>query len=306
MPARYTLGIDLGGTNTALAIVDARNVIVWGVSFPTNGAAGFEDFVARATAAAETGRKEFPCAAAGVAAAAQVNPVSGRLVASPNLGFQNVPLRPALAKTLGLPVLVENDVNAAAYGEYVAGPEDRQPLLAVLVGTGVGGGLIVGDDVFRGADGFAVEIGHVPVVREGGDPCGCGRHGCLEAYAGGLGITRRAQIRRSSAGEPFQDAGGVVAAAASGDDGCRRVLADAAAFLGMALAAAVDLFNPATLVLGGGVVAGWPELYDRALEHFNNAALEPLLTNLVTRRSYLGSRAGAVGAAALARRLMKP
>lgn len=307
MPARYTLGIDLGGTHTALAVVDARNVSAWETSFPTNGVAGFQDFITRVSAAAAAAHKEFPYQAVAVAAAAQVNPSNGWLVASPNLGFQDVPLGPALSSVLALPVLVENDVNAAAYGEFTAGPAgEREPLLAVFVGTGVGGGLVAGGDVFRGADGFAVEIGHIPVVREGGEPCGCGRRGCLEAYAGGLGITRRGQAARARAGAPFGDAGEVVAAAAAGDGGCSRVLAEAAAYLGMALAAAVNLFNPATLVLGGGVVSGWPPLYDRAREHLREAALPSLLARLEIRRSLLGSRAGAIGAAALARRLIAP
>jgi glucokinase len=291
MPARYTLGIDLGGTTTSLAVVDARNNVVAERSFPTRAEAGFDDVLGRILEDAAATLEEYPCVAVGVAAAAQVDVEAGVLVASPNLRFANQPLAARLRDALGLRVVLENDVSAAAYGEYLAAPEVREPLL------GAGG------EVFRGADGFAAEIGHVPVVPAGGEPCGCGRRGCVEAYAGGSAIVRRANARRSPGTPAFADVDGV---AAAGDAGCRGILDEAAAYLGVALAAAVNLLNPGTLVIGGGVARAWPPLVPRAMDRMKESALPPALASLAARETLLGPWAGAIGAAALARRSVKP
>lgn len=302
MPARYTLGIDLGGTTTSLAVVDARNYVAAKRSFPTRAEAGFDDVVGRINEAAAEVLGKYPCYAAGAAAAAQVDVDAGVLVASPNLGFANEPLAARLREALGLPVVLENDVSAAAYGEYMAAPQAREPLLAVFVGTGVGGGLVAGGDIFRGADGFAGEIGHVPVVPAGGEPCGCGRRGCVEAYAGGSAVVRRANARRSRETPAFVDVDGVARAAAAGEAACQAVLEEAAEYLGVAMAAAVNLFNPGTLLVGGGVARAWPPLVPRALERMKESALPPALASLATREASLGAWAGAIGAAALARK----
>jgi glucokinase len=303
MPARNTLGIDLGGTTTTLAVVGARNRLIRERSFPTAETADLDAFVGRVRA--EVAAMATPFAAAAAAAAAQVDPATGYVVASPNLPFAGAPLGPSLAAALGVPVRVENDVNAAAWGEYLAAPGGREPLLAVFVGTGIGSGIVAAGCLFRGADGFAGEIGHVPVVREGGEPCGCGKHGCLEAYAGGLGICRRADAASPRPdGISFRHVDDVVAAASAGDVACARVLDEAAAYLGMGLGAAVNLLNPGTLVIGGGVTRAWPPLYDRAVAHLAVHGLPALLARLIMRPSAWGARAGVVGAAALARELL--
>jgi glucokinase len=309
MPARYTMGIDLGGTTTSLAVVDAQNNIAEKRTFPTQAEAGFDDVLDRIRRAAAPALKKYRCEAVGVAAAAQVDVEAGVLVASPNLHFADEPMAARLRDAFGLSVTVENDVNAAAYGEYLAAPEAREPLLATFVGTGVGGGLVANGEIFRGAAGYAGEIGHVPVVAEGGEPCGCGRRGCAEAYAGGLSIVRRANDSRRGEGretQPFDDVTDVVRAAENGDAGCAKVLAEAAYYLGVALAAAVNLLNPGTLIIGGGVARAWPELVPRAAERMKKSTLAPTLASLTTRRAALGAWAGAVGAAALARGTLGP
>lgn len=303
MPARFTLGIDLGGTTTVLAVIDAQNNVAWERSFPTRPEAGADDVLGRIAQAASEARAELPFDAAGAAVAAQVNLRTGVLVASPNLKFEDVPLAEALREGLGVPAVVENDVNAAAYAEYLADDSAREPLLAVFVGTGIGGGLVAGGEIFHGADGFAAEIGHVPVVAEGGEPCGCGRRGCVEAYAGGAAIVRRAEARRAREAREFEDVDAVVREAEAGDEGCRAVLEEAAAYLGVALAAAVNLLNPGTLVVGGGVARAWPALVESALETMRASALPPSLASLATRRAIFDRRAGVIGAAALARRI---
>ena len=277
--------------------------MAWERSFPTRPEAGADDVLGRVARAASEARAETAFAAAGVAVAAQINPRTGVLAASPNLKFENVPLAAALSEGLGVPVVVENDVNAAAYAEYLADDSIREPLLAVFVGTGIGGGLIAGGEIFCGADGFAAEIGHVPVAAEDGEPCGCGRRGCVEAYAGGAAIVRRAAARCGGGTREFEDVDAVVREAEAGDEGCRAVLEEAAQYLGVALAAAVNLLNPGTLVIGGGVARAWPPLAERAVERMERSALPPSLTSLATRRAIVDRRAGVIGAAALARGL---
>jgi glucokinase len=309
MPARHTMGIDLGGTTTSLAVVDAQNDIAEKQTFPTQAEAGFDDVLDRMRGAAAPALKKYGCEAVGVAAAAQVDVEAGVLVASPNLRFADEPLKARLRDAFGLPVIVENDVNAAAYGEYLAAPGAREPLLATFVGTGVGGGLVANGEIFRGAEGYAGEIGHVPVVAEGGELCGCGRRGCAEAYAGGVSIVRRANDGRRGderEAQPFHDVNDVVRAAERGDAGCAKVLDEAAYYLGVALAAAVNLLNPGTLVIGGGVARAWPALVPRAAERMKKSALAPMLTSLTTRRAALDAWAGVVGAAALARGALGP
>jgi glucokinase len=297
MAAANTLGIDVGGTTTVVALLDAHNHVRGEASFPTRPEAGFEDCIGRIGRAAAELPGDF--GAAGAAVAAYVDSRTGTLAGSPNLRWENVPFGPRLAEELGVPVAVENDVNAAAYGEFRADPAARQPLLAVFVGTGVGGGLITGGDIYRGADGFGVELGHVPVVAEGGESCGCGRRGCVEAYAGGSAIVRRAAERAGDGA--FDDVDAVARAAEAGDDACRVVLDEAAEYMGMALAAAVNLLNPGTLVMGGGVTRAWPPLMERAAARMRESALPSSVAALVVRPALLGGRAGVIGAAALAR-----
>ncbi len=297
MVAAHALGIDLGGTTTTLAVIGPENKILWERRFPTQSEVGFDVFMGLVAEQAAAARASFPFDAAGVAAAAQIG-AAGNLLTSPNLAFENVPLGPALTRALGVPVVVENDVNAAAYGEYLSAAAAREPFLAVYVGTGVGAGLVVGADVFRGADGFAAELGHVPVVAADGEPCGCGRRGCLEAYAGGRGILRRA----AAAGRRHVSVDEVAAAADAGDDASRRILEEAAFYLGVALAAAVNLFNPGAIVVGGGVARAWPPLVDLAVERMLVSALTVSLTHLHIYSSTMGASAGVIGAAALARR----
>lgn len=306
MAARATLGIDLGGTTTLLAVVDAHNGILWEQRFPTRPEAGFAAVARRIEEVAAEGRGAHPFEAVGLAIAAHVDARTGLLVSSPNLAFREVALRPHFERAWELPLAVENDVNAAAYGEYVVAAKPREPLLAVYVGTGVGGGLVVNGRVFHGAAGFAAEIGHVPVVAEGGETCGCGRRGCLEAYAGGAAIVRRASERPAPGAQPRQNVDDVARAAAAGEAACRAVLEEAAAALGVGLAAAVNLYNPGTVVLGGGVTRAWPEIVPRALERMRAHALPAALRELVTARAQLGSHAGVVGAAALARERLAP
>ena len=250
--------------------------------------------------------------AIGVACAGQIHPQTGTVVYAPNLDWRDVPLGATLRQAFPFPVTVENDVRAAAWGEYRFGAgRDARSMLAVFVGTGVGSGAVLDGMLWRGASNVAGEIGHTQVVPDG-LPCPCGQRGCLEQYASGSGFQRRlAEALRRGARSRLADlAGGaadrltapmVAAAAEDGDDLARDLWADAIRYLAMALANSVTLLNPQALILGGGVIESAPALYGAVAPAVRD------LTTLLARgelridRARLGDWSGTIGVADLAR-----
>jgi glucokinase len=252
-----------------------------------------------------------PLLAIGVACAGQIDPRTGAVIYAPNLDWHDVPLGAHLSTAFGVPVVVENDVRAAAWGEFVAGggePDDS--LVAVFVGTGVGSGAVLGGRLWRGAGNAAGEVGHTQVVPDG-LPCRCGRNGCLEQYVSGSGFQRRlaaavADGRKSGLADAFGgrvvrlSARDVHAAAGAGDALARELWTDAVRYLTMGVANYVTLVNPRVLVLGGGVIETVPALFEAVAEAV------PRLTTILAGRSLrierarLGDASGLVGAAALA------
>jgi glucokinase len=305
-----TIGIDIGGSKTAALFVGADGEILAENSFPTNSDGGYDGFLGRLTAVIVEGIGGGPePVGIGIAAAAQVSQADGKILDAPNVRFSNVAICADVEKAVGVRAYLENDVNAAALGEYSARENPREPFLAVFVGTGVGAGIIIEGKIYHGSSGYAGEIGHVPVEPLGA-VCGCGARGCLEAYAGGVGIGRRAAAAVKYGRAPvlagMVDRGELpstdeVAAAAS--NGCpvsAGILAEAAKALGVALVGAVNLLAPGTLVLGGGVVDAYPRLAELAADYVKSEALPLTAADLAVEKSLLGGRAAALGAARLA------
>jgi glucokinase len=222
-------------------------------------------------------------------------------------GWRNVRLQHALEQRLGCPCRVDNDANCAALGEasFGAGRGAKQ-VVAVTLGTGVGGGLVLDGRLYRGANGAAGEIGHM-VVDPGGPRCGCGRRGCLEAHVGTAAILRRARaamrrqpgpLRRLAAGSRLTPRL-VSDAAAAGDASARRVWEETGTWLGIGLANVVNLLNPDRIVIGGGVSGAWryfaPSMRRAMTSH---AVFSEAVTGRAVR-ARLGAHAGVVGAAVL-------
>ncbi len=248
--------------------------------------------------------------AVGVACAGQIHPATGTVVYAPNLGWRDVPLAAHLQQGIGRRLTVENDVRAAAWGEFAFGAgAGARSLVAVYVGTGVGSGAVLDGALWRGVSNGAGEVGHTQVVWDG-LPCPCGRRGCLEQYASGSGFQRR--LRRAlaegartclaleTAGDPARLTASMVKGGAdAGDVLARELWQDAERFLTLAVANYVTLLNPEVLVLGGGVIETVPRLFEAV------AADVPSLTTVLARgvrveRAQLGDWSGVVGAAALA------
>lgn len=220
----------------------------------------------------------------------------GRLVLAPNLGWRDTPIRPLLEEALGAPVHVDNDTKAAAMAERLFGACRGVEDFVYLTGhSGVGGGLFLGGRLYRGAQGFAGEIGHLTVVP-GGRPCGCGKRGCLETYVSETSILAQAGER----GRALPDLWAAAAAARDGDPVVRTLLESAGSYLGVALSHMVNLTNPGLVVLGGNlsIVAEFilPALNAALDEH----ALEPLRRDLRLLVSPLGPDAVPMGGIALA------
>jgi glucokinase len=250
-------------------------------------------------------------ASIGVACAGQIHPETGAVVYAANLGWRDVPLASSLAAAFSVPVSVENDVRAAAWGEYRFGAR-RFPgsLLAVFVGTGVGSGLVLDGRLWAGAGNAAGELGHTQAVPDG-LPCPCGGRGCLEQYASGAGFRRRFSAARAAGvktvlSEATDDdpaaleATMVAAAANSGDEFARALWSDATRYLTLAIANFVTLFNPQVLVLGGGVFEALPELVDEVTGGVLRATTQLARGSLTIERARLGQWAGVFGAAFLA------
>jgi len=308
-------GADIGGTKIGMVLIGEDGRSIDEHRHPTDVAEGADAIIARITEclhgcyAAQRSR----IAGLGVGVAGQVDPNSGAVSFAPNLQWHDVPLGARLRAALGIPVAVTNDVRAATWGEWLAGAGvGVNDLVVLFIGTGIGGGVVSDGRVLHGASNTFGELGHVTVVA-GGRTCRCGNAGCVEAYAGGWAIGERARemvrddpasgaalVRMAGSVEEI-DAAIVSAAYRVGDPLAIGLLDDAARHLAAAAVGFVNALNPARLILGGGVVAGMPELVDVVTAAIRAHALPAASAVLDVRRAALGSEVAALGAAILAR-----
>ena len=317
------IGIDLGGTNLRAALYsglgDAREPSALITVAESESLVGNnrepKAIVGRLGKVIRDLRRAADDSAVpvGVGFAGMLEGRSGFVINSPHLGWHGVPLGTLLREELGESVGVFNDVNAITFAEYTLGAgADVDDVLAVFVGTGIGGGMIAGGQLIEGATGCAAEIGHFKVVLdESARPCACGLRGCVEAYIGGYYLQRRARAElaggaRSLAvslagGAEKVHPGHLDAAAARGDDYSLDLFAEVAPLFGAALANAVTLLNPSHLILGGGMLSRAPVLCDHVVASLEVAVNPPAAAQLTVTNAALGGRAGTVGAALLAR-----
>jgi glucokinase len=257
---------------------------------------------------------EHEVAAIGVGAAGFVDAARRTVLFAPNLAWRDTPLRDEIAARIQLPVFVENDANAAAWGEYRYGAGERHPHVVVLtIGTGIGAGLILDGDLYRGAFGIAGEPGHVRVVP-GGRQCGCGNLGCWEQYCSGSALVRAAQeiaTERPDDGKRLLeladsvdaiDGPAVTRAAQEGDPAAIDCFAEVGRWLGQGIADLAAVLDPGRFVIGGGVSDAGELLLAPARETYASALTgrgHRPMADVVSAR--LGAEAGLIGAADLAR-----
>jgi len=307
------IGIDLGGTKTAGGLVNNKGEIVIRRKVPTNVRSGYSGIVADITdliddIITEAGLDRAGIERIGIASAGQIDKHSHRIVVSPNLGFRDAPLKDDVERKAGAPVSIENDVNAAVYGEWKFGlggaPAD---VLGVFAGTGIGGGLILGGRIYRGFSNVGGEIGHM-TLNPYGYRCRCGNSGCFEAYCGGHYIVERVRkrLREGYKGKIWEiiegdiealNTGHIERAYFEGDEFCGVVWEEVIEYLGAGLASLANILNPEIIVLGGGVVYGTTGLVSRAEEVMKRRAMAGSLAGLQLNKASLGEDAAILGAA---------
>jgi glucokinase len=255
--------------------------------------------------------------ALGIGAAGMVESAAGILRYAPNLPWRDLPLASNLADATGLPCLLDNDANVAAWGEFRFGAgRGSKDMLLVTVGTGIGGGIVSGGTLFRGAHGFAAEVGHF-IVEPGGPLCGCGNRGCWEQVAAGRAIDRLGREAARDhpealfvrlAGDPDKVTGReVTEAAKQGDELAREIVGEVGRRLGEGLAGLANILDPDVVVVGGGVVEAGDLVLDPARAAFTGAIEAPdSRPEVPIVAAELGNEAGAVGAATLALEELAP
>jgi glucokinase len=316
MANKLTIGVDVGGTNLKAGLVDAAFAVVERREIETQAARGVDHVLARIAGLIGelreiSGRNGAPVGAVGVGVPGPLDFARGLVFNAPNLpGWVNVPVRDRLSEACGAAILVENDANAAAYGEFVAGAgRDSQDMVLLTLGTGVGGGIVADGRVHRGAFGNAGEVGHI-IVQPGGRACPCGQFGCLERYSSANAIEQRA-AEAIRAGRPSRladamqhsgeiDAPDVAAAARAGDALAAEIWDDACRYLALACTTLQHIVNPRVVVLGGGLINAGAQLLVPVRRH-----LEALTWRMADDRprvefATLGGDAGIIGAAAIA------
>jgi glucokinase len=309
-----TVGIDIGGSKVLAGVLNGRGQVLERIrrETPTTSPEEVEDAIVDIVR--ELGSRH-PVAAVGIGAAGFVDAARASVLFSPHLAWRNEPLRDALWVRLRLPIVVDNDANAAAWAEtHFGAAVGRRHLLCITLGTGIGGALVLDGRLFRGANGMAGEFGHMQVVP-GGHRCECGNRGCWEQYASGNALVRDAReliVARSPVAHYLRDlvdgdadrlTGPMVSEAARhGDPAAIELITEVGDWLGTGLAGLTAAFDPDCIVVGGGVSEAGDLLLEPARESFSRT-----LTGRGFRSpppimpAFLGPDAGFIGAAELAR-----
>ena len=291
---RLVLGIDIGGTTFTIGAISTEGRRVGALhEEPTNPQDGADGVLRRIVSAGrnvmDAVRRELPDAefiGIGAGAPGPLDAEAGVVLLTPNLGWVDYPLRDRLQAALGLPTVIDNDANCAVLGEWWQGAaQGTQHAIGFTIGTGIGGGIIVNGQLYHGASGCAGEIGHT-TIEANGRHCACGNYGCLEAYASGLAIARRA-VEAIESGEVttlLERAGGdpgkitartVYDAAHEGDELARELVHETAQFLGAGVANLVNVFNPEVVVVCGGVTRAGDLLFVPLRREVSRRAFKP-------------------------------
>lgn len=312
---RHAIGVDLGGTKIEIGIVSERGEIVDHCRLDTDheeGASGVETKIIKNIVDLRN-KNSIPISGIGIGVAGQVESFTGSVIFAPNLKWHNVPLKANIAKAIGLPITVVNDVRAITVGEWLYGAgKDCQDLLCVFIGTGIGSGIVSGGRLLTGCSNTCGEVGHMSIDLSG-PICTCGKKGCFEAVAGGWGIaeTARAIIKSDGGGVASKcmlelangivqnvDAKVVVDAYHCHDPLAKRLILDVQRALIIGLTNLINLFNPCRLILGGGFIDGLPEIVPVLDKGIRELALKAATKPLQVVTAKLGKKVGVIGSAA--------
>jgi glucokinase len=306
-----TIGVDLGGTKMLVGALTGTEPL-WESREASTGQTEDElvELLVREVCDARDARPG--AVAVGLGIPATIDHDRGVAVSAVNLPLSELPIRDLVSERVGLPVFVDNDANVAALAEYLYGAAEGMPnIVMITVGTGIGGGLVLGGEVYRGATGAGAELGHT-VIQADGPPCqgNCPNHGCVESLASGTALGREGRAaaesapdsalgRKLAAGEEV-DGKVVTEAAIAGDETAIGVLELIGSRLGVACSSFANIFQPDAIVVGGGVIAAGDLLLEPARRELRERALTPMNRTPILEAT-LGNDAGMIGAAALAR-----
>jgi glucokinase len=317
----YFVGVDVGGSSMKGGVVSDTGRPLSSVSLPTEAHKGQEHGLERMCetvrqAVAAAGLPLDQIAAIGVATPGTMDIPGGIILDPPNLRpWQNVPVRHHIHATFGVPTAFQNDANAAAYGEYWVGAgKGAHSMVLFTLGTGVGGGIIIGDLVVRGEHSHGAEIGHIKIEITNPRQCGCGRWGCLEAYASATSVVKRAREAleqdggRSALHQILRERGAITArdifTTAPQDALAEKIVEETAFYLAIGATNMMHTIDPDMVVFGGGMIAAGETFLERIRRHVREMAFPVPAAKTQIRYAQLGADAGFIGAAACGRQLV--
>ncbi len=310
------IGIDVGGTNVKIALVDGEGKIIYSNSVPTYAQMGYEYTVNNIKQAIrdlmkETNTDTKEIEGIGFDFPGQVDYKTGVVKLAPNIpGWVNVPIAQMIEEEFNIPTRIDNDVRCAALGELKFGAgKGCENFVCITVGTGIGSGLVINGQLVRGAANAAGEIGHIKLQMNGGPICGCGDTGCLEAFASGPSIVAMAQeYLKGGKSTKFREMAGadgeitpyiVAKAAEAGDPVAKRIFEIVGTYIGMGLVSVINLLNPEKVIIGGGVAAAGDLLLEPIRKTVKERAMVVAGNSVEIVPAQLGNSAGVIGASML-------
>ncbi len=313
----YYLGIDLGGTNISIGIVDNQGNIVAKGSVPTPSLGDYTQDVAEMIALSnklilDNGYTPADIKAVGIGCPGSVDYKNNLVAYSCNLGFNNAPIYEEFKKHWDIPIVLENDANAAAYGEYVMNGNNCDVFIAITLGTGVGGGIIINGEIFRGSNGAGGELGHSVLVHNG-LICSCGRKGCWEAYASASALTKQTKIAiekhpqsiMAQIAKERSKVNGRTAfdAAKKGDAAAKEVVDRYINYIADGIANIVNIFQPDIIAIGGGISNEGEYLLAPIRDYVKKNDYNKLFKSTEIKAAKLLNDAGIIGAALIAKKI---
>ncbi len=301
---KLNIGVDIGGTNLRVGVVQARKVIheqrvvadfssICKQHAPT---IALQEILRISLSALQQAMKQYPDVnGIGIGFPGFIDPVAGHVVQSPNLpGLRHVDIAGELSRLIGLPVVMENDALVAAFGEFLLLPQAPRSMVYIGLGTGVGGGFIHAAKPYPGDHGIAMEVGHL-ITEPKGRLCGCGNHGCLEQYAAAPGVS---QSYHQVTGESLS-AQDIAERAVQGDSAALDAYALAGRHLGLAIAHLAKILDPEVVLIGGGMSQAWPYFSPALFQQLHDDSIPILRDKIDVRVSNSSDQAGIIGAAHL-------
>lgn len=305
----YVIGIDLGGTNLKAGLVDKGGKITHHLSIKTDynadpQAISDQIFELIDEIIKEAHVKKSDIIGVGLGSPGLIDKKGETIIFSPNLPrWRNIPIKLLVTERFSMPCVLENDANAAAWGEkWVGAGKDVRSLVMLTLGTGIGGGIVIDNKLWRGANNVAAEIGHM-IIQMDGPKCSCGNNGCIEAYASATAMVRRfKELLKSGVSSSLKDSREITAkmindAAFQGDKASLDVIEETGRYLGIALVNVMHILNPEMIVLTGGMIGSGELLMNPIRQVTKQKAFEASYKDTKIVFSQLGNDAGIIGAA---------